>query len=89
MKKNRRREKQKLHPLMIYAILMLIVIVISGFLKLIDVQSNLLRCLEFNGKEIINRRYYAPEVFKVVINEQNEIIDISNVYTISYEVILA
>ena len=39
MKKNRRREKQKLHPLMIYAILMLIVIVISGFLKLIDVQS--------------------------------------------------
>ena len=52
---------------------------LMNWCKLIDVQSNLLRCLEFNGKEIINRRYYAPEVFKVVINEQDEVIDISNI----------
>lgn len=52
---------------------------LMNWCKLIDVQSNLLRCLEFNGKQIINRRYYAPEVFKVVLNEENTVIDISNI----------
>ena len=46
--------------------------------KLIDVQENLLRKLEFNGKVIINRIYKAPEVFKVIIEDNNKVVDISN-----------
>lgn len=52
---------------------------LMNWCKLVDVQPNLLRCLEFNGKQIINRRYYAPEVFKVIINEKNEVIDVSSI----------
>lgn len=52
---------------------------LMNWCKLIDVQTNLLRCLEFNGKEIINRKYYSPEVFKVIVNEEDEIIDVSNI----------
>lgn len=52
---------------------------LMNWCKLIDVQQNLLRCFEFNGKQIINRKYYSPEVFKVVVNDKDEIIDVSNV----------
>ena len=52
---------------------------LMNWCKLIDVKQNYLRCFEFNGKQIINRRYYAPEVFKVMLNEENEVIDVSNI----------
>ena len=49
---------------------------LMNWCKLLDVQSNLLRKLEFNGKVIINRPYNSPEVFKVTIDDNNEINDI-------------
>lgn len=52
---------------------------LMNWCKLIDVQSNLLRCFEFKGKKIINRPYYSPEVFKVIVDEENNITDISNI----------
>lgn len=52
---------------------------LMNWCKLVDVQQNLLRCFEFKGKQIINRRYYAPEVFKVIVNDKDEIIDVSNI----------
>lgn len=51
---------------------------LMNWCKLLDVKENLLRKLEFNGKVIINRVYKAPEVFKVIIDEKNNIIDILN-----------
>ena len=39
MKKIRRRQKEKLHPLMTFVLLMIIVIIISGFFKILDIQS--------------------------------------------------
>jgi len=39
MKKIKRHEKQKLHPLMSYVLLIIIVIILSGFLNILDVQS--------------------------------------------------
>lgn len=52
---------------------------LMNWCKLLDVQNNFLRCLEFNGKQIINRPYYSPEVFKVIVDEENNVIDISNI----------
>lgn len=52
---------------------------LMNWCKLIDVQKNLLRCFEFNGKQIINRPYYAPEVFKVIVDEMDNVIDVSNI----------
>lgn len=51
---------------------------LMNWCKLLDVQSNLFRKIEFNGKIIINRVYNSPEVFKVVLNENNEILNIEN-----------
>ena len=51
---------------------------LMNWCKLLDVQQNLLREIEFNGKIIINRIYNSPEVFKVVLNENNEILNIEN-----------
>ena len=49
---------------------------LMNWCKLLDVQSNLLRKLEFNGKVIINRPYNSPEVFKVTLDDNNEVNDI-------------
>ena len=51
---------------------------LMNWCKLLDVQENHLRKFEFNNKIIINRPYNAPEVFKVIINDNNEILDIEN-----------
>lgn len=52
---------------------------LMNWCKLLDIQENLLRMLEFNGKIIINRIYRAPEVFKILINDANNIVDICNI----------
>lgn len=52
---------------------------LMNWCNLLDIQDNLLRKLEFNGKIIINRVYRAPEVFKVLVDDENNIIDICNV----------
>lgn len=52
---------------------------LMNWCKLLDIQDNLLRKLEFNGKIIINRVYHAPEVFKILVNNGNNIVDICNV----------
>ncbi len=41
---------------------------LMNWCKLLDVQSNLLRKLEFNGKVIIDRPYNSPEVFKLTLD---------------------
>ena len=51
---------------------------LMNWCKLLDVQDNYLRKLEFNNKVIINRIFKASEVFKLTINDNNEIIDIEN-----------
>lgn len=51
---------------------------LMNWCKLLDVQENLLRKLEFNDRVIINRIYKAPEVFKVLVDEENNIVDILN-----------
>ena len=51
---------------------------LMNWCTLLDVQENLLRKLQFNDKIVINRVYKAPEVFKVLIDDNNNIIDISN-----------
>lgn len=51
---------------------------LMNWCELIDVEMNFRRFLKFRGKEVINRPYYSPEVFKVILDEQNNIIDISN-----------
>ena len=51
---------------------------LMNWCKLLDVQENLLRKIEFNGKIVINRIYKAPEVFKVLVDENNNIIDVIN-----------
>lgn len=55
-----------------------ITFLLMNWCKLLDVQPNLLRKIEFKGRIIINRIYSAPEVFKIAINEQNEILNIEN-----------
>ena len=51
---------------------------LMNWCKLLDVQPTLLRKIEFNGKIIINRIYNSPEIFKVTLNEKNEILNIEN-----------
>lgn len=51
---------------------------LMNWCELLDVELNHRRYLKFNGKEVINRPYYSPEVFKLVLDEENNIIDISN-----------
>lgn len=46
--------------------------------KLLEVQPNLLRKIQFRDKILINRIYKAPEVFKIILNEENEILNIEN-----------
>lgn len=52
---------------------------LMNWCKLLDVQSNYLRKLEFNKKIIINRPYKAPEVFKVTLDKDNNVINIQNI----------
>ncbi|MBP3255667.1 MAG: histidine phosphatase family protein [Clostridia bacterium] len=51
---------------------------LMNWCKLLDMQENYLRKLEFNNKVIINRIFKFPEVFKVTIGKNNDILDIEN-----------
>lgn len=51
---------------------------LMNWCKLLDVKHTLLRKLEFKGKIVINRVFKAPEVFKILIDDKNNIIDILN-----------
>ena len=51
---------------------------LMNWCKLLDVQQNYLRKLEFNGNIIINRPYNSPEVFKVTIDENDNIVNVEN-----------
>lgn len=53
---------------------------LMNWCELLDVELNHRRYLKFNEKEVINRPYYSPEVFKIVLDEENNIIDISNLF---------
>ena len=51
---------------------------LMNWCKLLDVQPNLLRKLEYKGKILIDRPYFAPEVFKVTLDEDNNVTNIEN-----------
>ena len=51
---------------------------LMNWCKLLDVQPTMLRKFEFNNKIVIDRPFKAPEVFKLTINDNNEVIDIIN-----------
>lgn len=46
--------------------------------QLLDIQPDFSRKLQFRDKIVINRRFKTPEVFKIILNEDNEILDIEN-----------
>lgn len=52
---------------------------LMNWCKLLDVKENLFRKIEYNGKILINRIYRAPEVFKVLVDDKNKIINIENI----------
>ena len=56
-----------------------ITFLLMNWCKLHNITKEYLRKLEFQGKIIINRSYRAPEVFKVTINEENEVTQIENI----------
>ena len=37
------------------------------------------KCLSFNNKVIIDRKYNAPEIFKLLVDSKNNVIDIKNI----------
>lgn len=51
---------------------------LMNWCKLLDVKPNYLRKLEFKGNIIINRPYNAPEVFKIIIDDYSNVINIEN-----------
>ena len=51
---------------------------LMNWCKLLDVQNNCLRKLEFKDKIVINRIYRAPEVFKITLDDNSDILDIEN-----------
>lgn len=52
---------------------------LMNWCKLLDVKSNYLRKLEYNGNIIINRPYKAPEVFKVTLDDESKVINVENI----------
>ena len=52
---------------------------LMNWCKLLDFQPNLLRKIEYNGNIIINRPYKAPEVFKVTMDEDNNVLNVENI----------
>ena len=52
---------------------------LMNWCKLLDVKPNYLRKIQFKGNIIINRPYNAPEVFKIVLDDDSKVIDIENI----------
>lgn len=46
--------------------------------ELINIDNEKRKCLKFKDKVIINKQIEAPEVFKIIINEKQNINDIEN-----------
>lgn len=51
---------------------------LMNWCKLLDVQQDLSRKFEFDSKIVINGKIRAPEVFKILIDKNNNIVDITN-----------
>lgn len=51
---------------------------LMNWCKLLEVKETLLRKLEFKGKIVINRVFRVPEVFKILVDEENHVVDILN-----------
>lgn len=47
--------------------------------KLDYVMDDKHKCLSFNNKIIIDRKYDAPEIFKLLVDDQNNVIDVKNI----------
>ena len=47
--------------------------------KLESVNINRNLCLSFNNKIVFNKRINSPDVFKITLNDKNEVIDIENI----------
>ena len=37
------------------------------------------KCLSFNNKIIIDRKYDAPEIFKLLVDDKNNVVDVKNI----------
>lgn len=51
---------------------------LMNWCELVEVNSNYLRVFKYNGEILINRIFKAPEVFKITINNENQITNIEN-----------
>ena len=47
--------------------------------KLINISENRTIEMEFNGKTVCNKKINSPDVFKLVLNDDNEVISIENI----------
>lgn len=47
--------------------------------KLEYIREDKHKCLSFNNKVIIDRRYDAPEIFKLLVDSKNNVIDLKNI----------
>lgn len=52
---------------------------LMNWCKLLDIETSRLRKFEYNGKVIFNRPFRAPEVFKVTLDDNTEVINIENI----------
>lgn len=47
--------------------------------KLEYIKEDKHKCLSFNNKIIIDRKYDAPEIFKLLVDDKNNVIDVKNI----------
>lgn len=52
---------------------------IMQWCKLEYIREDKHKCLSFNNKVIIDRKYNAPEIFKLLVDSKNNVIDIKNI----------
>ena len=55
-----------------------IIFLLMKWCELINIDNEKRKCLKFKDKVIINKQIEAPEVFKIIINEKQNINDIEN-----------
>ena len=52
---------------------------LMNWCKLEYIRENKHKCLSYNGKIIVDKIFDAPEIFKLQVNENNEILNIENI----------
>ena len=52
---------------------------LMNWCKLLSVDENYLRIFEYKDRILINRLFKAPEVFRIIVNEEKKIVDIQNI----------